>query len=61
MTTTTTLQPHVLAIDDDAAMRELIAGYLGENDLRKPLQSRGIAECFGRVLCSFDRCSVMQS
>src|SRR3984893_3011947 len=34
MTTTTTLLPHVLAIDDDAAMRELIADYLGENDLR---------------------------
>jgi len=32
--TTTTLPPHVLAIDDDAAMRELIADYLGENDLR---------------------------
>ena len=26
--------PHVLAIDDDPAMRELIAEYLGENDLR---------------------------
>ena len=34
MTTTTTLPPHVLAIDDDAAMRELIADYLGENDMR---------------------------
>src|SRR4030081_2007224 len=34
MTTTTTLPPHVLAIDDDAATRELIAEYLGENDLR---------------------------
>ena len=34
MTTTTTPQPHVPAIDDDAAMRELIAGCLGENDLR---------------------------
>src|SRR5438105_13759679 len=32
--TTTTLPPHVLAIDDDPAMRELIADYLGENDLR---------------------------
>jgi two-component system, OmpR family, response regulator len=31
---TTTLPPHVLAIDDDAAMRELIADYLGKNDLR---------------------------
>src|SRR6202162_3201636 len=34
MTTTTILPPHVLAIDDDAAMRELIADYLGENELR---------------------------
>src|SRR5207253_11394019 len=29
-----TLEPHVLAIDDDADMRQLIADYLGENDLR---------------------------
>jgi two-component system OmpR family response regulator len=36
MTTTTaaSLPPHVLAIDDDPAMRELIADYLGENELR---------------------------
>src|ERR1700751_5412026 len=34
MTTATPLLPHVLAIDDDPAMRELIADYLGENDLR---------------------------
>jgi two-component system, OmpR family, response regulator len=33
-TTTTTLAPHVLAIDDDPAIRELITEYLGENDLR---------------------------
>ena len=36
--TATTLPPHVLAIDDDAAMRELIAEYLGacvtERDLK---------------------------
>jgi two-component system OmpR family response regulator len=30
----TTLPPHVLAIDDDAGMRQLIADYLGEHDLR---------------------------
>ena len=30
----TPLTPHVLAIDDDAAMRQLIADYLRENDLR---------------------------
>ena len=34
VTATTTLPPHVLAIDDDPAMRELIADYLGENELR---------------------------
>ena len=34
MMATTTLPPHVLAIDDDAAMRQVIADYLGENDLR---------------------------
>src|SRR5438477_13209886 len=32
--TTTTLPPHVLAIDDDPAMRELIGDYLRENELR---------------------------
>jgi len=32
--TTPTLPPHVLAIDDDADMRQLIADYLGDNDLR---------------------------
>jgi len=34
MQTTMPLPPHVLAIDDDPAMRGLIADYLGENDLR---------------------------
>ena len=33
-TTMPTLEPHVLAIDDDADMRKLIADYLGQNDLR---------------------------
>jgi two-component system OmpR family response regulator len=28
------ISPHVLAIDDDPVMRELIADYLGQNDLR---------------------------
>ena len=27
-------QPHVLALDDDAAVREMIAEYLGQNDIR---------------------------
>jgi len=31
---TTDVVPHVLAIDDDPAMRQLIAEYLRENDLR---------------------------
>jgi len=34
MTESTLLPPHVLAIDDDPAMRQLIADYLGENELR---------------------------
>ena len=34
MTLTTTLPPHVLAVDDDPAMRGLIADYLRENGLR---------------------------
>jgi two-component system OmpR family response regulator len=33
-TVTATVPPHVLAIDDDVATRELIAEYLGENELR---------------------------
>ena len=28
------MNPHVLALDDDAAIRELIADYLAQNDLR---------------------------
>jgi DNA-binding response OmpR family regulator len=28
------LQPHLLVLDDDAAVRELVSQYLGENDLR---------------------------
>jgi DNA-binding response OmpR family regulator len=27
-------QPHVIALDDDAAVREMIAEYLGQNDIR---------------------------
>jgi two-component system OmpR family response regulator len=37
----TDLAPHVLAIDDDPAMRQLIAEYLGENDLRVTAVSTG--------------------
>jgi two-component system, OmpR family, response regulator len=31
---TRTLTPHILVVDDDAAMRDLIAAYLGENEVR---------------------------
>ena len=31
---TTSSQPHILVIDDDPAMRKLIADYLAENELR---------------------------
>jgi two-component system, OmpR family, response regulator len=34
MTSMTMSAPHVLAIDDDADMRQLISDYLGENNLR---------------------------
>ena len=27
-------QPHVLAVDDDATIRQLIVDYLGQNELR---------------------------
>ncbi len=42
------LVPHVLAIDDDPAMRELIADYLGENDVRVTTVATG--EEMARVL-----------
>jgi len=41
MTTATTVPPHVLVIDDDPAMRALIAEYLGDNDLRVTAVSTG--------------------
>jgi two-component system, OmpR family, response regulator len=40
--------PHVLAIDDDPAMRQLIADYLGENDVRVTTVATG--EEMSRVL-----------
>ncbi|MGP8436393.1 response regulator [Paraburkholderia fungorum] len=33
--------PHVLAVDDDPAIRELLAGYLGDNDVRVTVASCG--------------------
>src|ERR1043166_5160933 len=32
--TSSSMLPHVLALDDDPAIRELVAEYLGQNDLR---------------------------
>jgi len=37
----TTVAPHILAIDDDPAMRKMIAEYLGENDLRVTTAATG--------------------
>jgi two-component system, OmpR family, response regulator len=34
-------QPHVLALDDDAAVRSLIADYLGDNELRTTTVANG--------------------
>ena len=44
----TDIAPHVLAIDDDPAMRQLIAEYLGENDVRVTTVATG--EEMSRVL-----------
>ena len=43
-------QPHVLAIEDDASVREVIANYLGDNELRvTALESgRDVANVMGR-------------
>jgi two-component system OmpR family response regulator len=34
MDTASTIKPHILAVDDDPSIRELVSEYLGENDLR---------------------------
>ena len=44
----TDIAPHILAIDDDPAMRQLIADYLGENDVRVTTVATG--EEMSRVL-----------
>ena len=44
----TEIAPHILAIDDDPAMRQLIADYLGENDVRVTTVATG--EEMSRVL-----------
>ena len=44
----TAIAPHILAIDDDPAMRQLIADYLGENDVRVTTVATG--EEMSRVL-----------
>jgi len=35
-------QPHVLALDDDPAVRSLVADYLGENDIRVTAVASGV-------------------
>jgi len=35
-------QPHVLALDDDPAVRRLLADYLGENDIRVTAVASGV-------------------
>jgi DNA-binding response OmpR family regulator len=37
----TPAQPHILAVDDDPAMRQLIAEYLGENEMRVTTAANG--------------------
>ena len=44
----TDIAPHILAVDDDPAMRQLIADYLGENDVRVTTVATG--EEMSRVL-----------
>lgn len=41
MTQPVVFQPHILVIDDDPAMRQLIADYLGANDLRVTTAATG--------------------
>jgi two-component system OmpR family response regulator len=43
-------QPHVLALDDDPAVRRLVAEYLGENDIRVTAVANGaeLAVAMGR-------------
>jgi len=38
-----TVQPHILAVDDDPAMRQLIAEYLRDNDMRVTTAASGYA------------------
>ena len=35
-------QPHVIALDDDAAVRDMIAEYLGQNDIRVTTVATGV-------------------
>jgi len=41
MSATTPLAPHILVVDDDPAIRELLAEYLAENDLRVTCAANG--------------------
>src|ERR1700709_66831 len=38
---TATGTPHILVVDDDPAIRELLAEYLGENDMRVSTAASG--------------------
>ena len=44
----TDVAPHILVIDDDVAIRDLVAGYLGEHDLRVSVGASG-RELFDRL------------
>ena len=43
MAVSTTLQPHVLAVDDDPSIRELLTDYLGQNEIRVTAVGNGKA------------------
>jgi two-component system, OmpR family, response regulator len=42
-TETHAAHPHILVVDDDPAIRELVAAYLGQNDLRVTTVADGVA------------------
>ena len=45
-----TANTHVLAIDDDPSIRQMIADYLGDNDIRVTtlVSGRGVADVMAR-------------
>ncbi len=50
MTAEPTLQPHILALDDDPSIRQLVSDYLGDNELRVTTVATGseLAEVMAR-------------